>query len=77
MSLCQGATGNVASEDVIYMLNGMGIETGVNLSQLVEAGRFISDFLQRPNGSRGPCHVVLNILPRRIFDHAVISCHRA
>lgn len=34
------------------MLNGMGIETGVNLSQLVEAGRFISDFLQRPNGSR-------------------------
>ena len=48
----KGATGNVASEDVIYMLNGMGIETGVNLSQLVEAGRFISDFLQRPNGSR-------------------------
>ena len=48
----RGASGNVASEDVIYMLDGMGIETGVNLPRLAEAGKFISDFLQRPNGSR-------------------------
>jgi hydroxymethylglutaryl-CoA lyase len=36
-----GATGNVATEDVIYMLDGLGIETGVNLSAVVEASRFI------------------------------------
>ena len=48
----RGATGNVASEDVLYMLDGMGIESGVDLPKLVEAGNFISTFLQRPNGSR-------------------------
>lgn len=48
----RGATGNVASEDVLYMLDGMGIESGVDLSRLVEAGNFISGYLQRPNGSR-------------------------
>ncbi|MCB1862756.1 MAG: hydroxymethylglutaryl-CoA lyase [Chromatiaceae bacterium] len=48
----RGATGNVASEDVLYMLDGMGIESGVELPKLVEAGNFISAFLQRPNGSR-------------------------
>ena len=48
----QGATGNVASEDVIYMLNGMGIESGVDLPRLLDAGNFISSFLQRPNASR-------------------------
>ena len=37
----KGASGNVASEDVLYMLNGLGIETGVDLASLVEAGRFI------------------------------------
>ncbi len=37
----KGASGNVASEDVLYMLNGLGIETGVDLEGLVEAGRFI------------------------------------
>ena len=38
-----GATGNVASEDVLYMLDGLGVKTGVELGALVEAGRFISD----------------------------------
>jgi isopropylmalate/homocitrate/citramalate synthase len=38
----KGASGNVATEDVVYMLNGMGIETGVNLQKLVETGRYIS-----------------------------------
>ncbi len=46
-----GATGNVASEDVAYMLAGMGIETGINLESLVAAGRFISGALGRSNGS--------------------------
>jgi len=48
----KGATGNVATEDVVYMLHGMGIETGIDLDKLVDAGAFISDFLQRKSGSR-------------------------
>ncbi len=48
----KGATGNVATEDVVYMLNGMGIETGVDMDKLLEAGRFISDFLGREPISR-------------------------
>lgn len=47
-----GATGNVASEDVLYMLNGLSITTGVDLPRLVEAGRFISDHLGRAPVSR-------------------------
>jgi hydroxymethylglutaryl-CoA lyase len=42
-----GAAGNVASEDVLYMLNGLGVATGVDLTQLAEAGRFISKTLGR------------------------------
>ncbi len=48
----RGATGNVASEDVLYMLNGMGIETGVDLDALAAAGRYISDALGREPASR-------------------------
>jgi hydroxymethylglutaryl-CoA lyase len=48
----KGATGNVATEDVVYMLHGMGIETGINLDALIDAGAFISDYLGRPSGSR-------------------------
>jgi hydroxymethylglutaryl-CoA lyase len=48
----KGATGNVATEDVVYMLHGMGIDTGIDLDLLIDAGVFISDFLQRPSGSR-------------------------
>jgi hydroxymethylglutaryl-CoA lyase len=48
----KGATGNVATEDVIYMLHGMGIETGIDLDQLVDAGKYISDYLRRPPNSR-------------------------
>jgi hydroxymethylglutaryl-CoA lyase len=48
----KGATGNVASEDVVYMLHGMGIETGIDLEKLIDAGQFISDFLGRATNSR-------------------------
>ena len=48
----KGATGNVATEDVVYMLHGMGIETGIDLDLLVDAGKFISDFLGREPNSR-------------------------
>ncbi len=48
----KGASGNVASEDVLYMLDGLGIETGVDLDRLAAAGRFISDHLGRPPASK-------------------------
>ncbi|HEY9447827.1 MAG TPA: hydroxymethylglutaryl-CoA lyase [Burkholderiales bacterium] len=48
----KGATGNVATEDVIYMLNGLGIETGVDLDRLMAAGDFICRALGRPTQSR-------------------------
>ncbi|MDY0105119.1 MAG: hydroxymethylglutaryl-CoA lyase [Giesbergeria sp.] len=48
----KGATGNVATEDLVYLLHGMGIETGIDLDNLVDAGAYISDFLGRKSGSR-------------------------
>lgn len=48
----KGASGNVASEDVLYMLNGLGIDTGVDLKLLAEAGDFISAELGRESNSR-------------------------
>ena len=48
----KGATGNVATEDVVYMLHGMGIETGIDLDKLIDAGAYISDFLGRKPNSR-------------------------
>jgi hydroxymethylglutaryl-CoA lyase len=48
----RGASGNVATEDVLYMLQGLGIETGVDLSRLCAAGDAISRALGRANGSR-------------------------
>ena len=48
----KGATGNVATEDVVYMLHGMGIETGIDLDRLIDAGKYISDHLGRKPNSR-------------------------
>lgn len=48
----QGATGNVATEDVVYMLHGMGIATGIDLEKLIETGQFISTQLGRLNQSK-------------------------
>ncbi|MFV8819269.1 hydroxymethylglutaryl-CoA lyase [Haliea sp. E17] len=48
----EGATGNVATEDVVYMLNGLGIYTGIDLPKLIAAGRNISAVLGRPSASR-------------------------
>ena len=42
----------MATEDVVYLLHGMGIETGIDLDKLIDAGVFISDFLQRKPNSR-------------------------
>lgn len=48
----KGATGNVATEDVVYLLQGLGIETGIDLDALVDAGAFISQVLGRKPNSR-------------------------
>ncbi|MFM2035123.1 MAG: hypothetical protein RL459_388 [Pseudomonadota bacterium] len=48
----KGATGNVATEDVVYMLHGMGIDTGIDLDRLVDAGQYISQALGRETQSR-------------------------
>ena len=48
----KGATGNVATEDVLYMLDGLGIATGIDLAQVVDAGAFIAGHLGRRGASR-------------------------
>jgi hydroxymethylglutaryl-CoA lyase len=48
----RGASGNVATEDVVYMLEGMGMATGVDLERLVETGRWLSALLGRETGSK-------------------------
>lgn len=47
-----GASGNVATEDVLYMLNGLGVQTGVDIDLLIEAGEFICKNLGRSTGSK-------------------------
>jgi hydroxymethylglutaryl-CoA lyase len=48
----KGATGNVATEDVVYMLQGMGLDTGVDLDRLVEVGQWICGVLGKQPASR-------------------------
>jgi len=48
----KGATGNVATEDVLYMLKGLNIPTGVDLDAVIETGNFISSVLKRTNQSK-------------------------
>jgi hydroxymethylglutaryl-CoA lyase len=48
----KGATGNVATEDVVYLLHGLGIETGIDLATLAHIGEWISRALNRPNGAK-------------------------
>jgi hydroxymethylglutaryl-CoA lyase len=48
----KGASGNVATEDVVYMLDGLGMETGIDLEKLAAAGRHIMHVLGRPSASK-------------------------
>jgi len=66
----KGATGNVATEDVVYMLHGMGIETGIDMDRLIDAGQFISEFLQRRSGSRAAT-ALLNLRPWALKKHTL------
>lgn len=58
----KGATGNVATEDVVYLLQGLGLETGIDLDKLIDAGQAIRAALGQPNGSR----VARALLAKRI-----------
>ena len=64
----KGATGNVATEDVVYMLHGMGIATGIDLDKLIDAGKYISDFLHRKPNSRA----ATAILTRRTSEACAV-----
>jgi len=59
----RGASGNVASEDVVYMLHGLGLETGVDLNALAMTGDWISNSLQRSNNSRAGVAIINNLKP--------------
>jgi len=48
----KGASGNVATEDLLYMLHGMGLSTGIDLDKFLEAGDFICSVLNRPTHSK-------------------------
>lgn len=63
----KGASGNVATEDVVYMLHGLGIKTNVDLGKLIAAGEFISKHLGRQCGSKAAI-----ALSRRIADASKI-----
>lgn len=54
----RGATGNVASEDVAYMLAGLGMQTGVDIDQLADTGQWISGLLGRTNNSRAGLAII-------------------
>ena len=57
----RGASGNVASEDVVYMLEGLGMHTGIDLEKLSEIGGWITEQLQRPNRSRAGRAILANM----------------
>nr|XP_039258023.1 hydroxymethylglutaryl-CoA lyase, mitochondrial-like [Styela clava] len=56
----KGASGNVASEDVVYMLHGSGMDTGIDLDKLVDVGSFISNELGRKNSSKAGVAILMN-----------------
>jgi hydroxymethylglutaryl-CoA lyase len=56
----KGASGNVATEDVLFMLRGMGIETGIDFDAVVDTGQWIASHLKRPSGSRAGNAIAAN-----------------
>ena len=58
----KGATGNVATEDVVYMLNGLGVKTNVDLGKLMLAGDFICNHLGRSSGSKSAVAIAMTKL---------------
>ena len=56
----KGASGNVATEDVVYLLHGLGIATGIDLAKLAAVGDWISSAINRPNGAKAGRAICLN-----------------
>ena len=69
----KGATGNVATEDVVFMLDGLGIETGIDLDALVDAGAFISEQLGRAAGVARRPRAAGQARARRSCDRATMQ----
>jgi hydroxymethylglutaryl-CoA lyase len=59
----KGASGNVATEDVVYLMHGLGIETGIDLAKLAAIGDWISSALNRPNGAKAGRAICANAAP--------------
>ena len=59
----KGASGNVATEDVVYLMNGLGLETGIDLAKLAGIGDWISSALNRPNGAKSGRAICANSVP--------------
>jgi hydroxymethylglutaryl-CoA lyase len=57
----KGATGNVATEDVLYLLNGLGIQHNVDLNKVIEVGEFICDQLGRTSCSKTATAAIANL----------------
>ena len=64
----RGASGNVATEDVVYMLHGLGMKTGVDLDRLAQTGEWISAQLERQNQSRAGAATVKSIEFRKLMQ---------
>jgi hydroxymethylglutaryl-CoA lyase len=64
----KGASGNVATEDVVYLLNGLGIKSNVDLSKLLAAGTFICGYLGRTSGSKAALAL------SKLIDHKSKIC---
>ena len=73
VSFAAGATGNVATEDVVYMLEGLGIKSGIDMDQLVDAGQFISNAIGRPGSSRAANAIMAQRRQREAAAAAVLE----
>ena len=65
----KGATGNLATEDLVYMLNGMGIESGVDIDGVIDAGEYICEALGKPTNS----NAARALLARRGADYEALA----
>lgn len=67
----KGATGNIATEDLVYMLHSLGANTGVDLEEMAKIGAWISDELGRPNDSRAGKAIASKLLASRLSEDSV------
>lgn len=73
----KGATGNVATEDVLYMLNGLGVQTNVDIMKVIAAGEYICQHIGRQNNSKAAIALRSKLLNDRskLWTHMVLSLY--